>query len=71
MPRAAQVSFDRGVELAEVPYDRAVEVMPTLGKPRPNFPGNPGAHNSVMWYPAALTSAFERVAESGHWRNVA
>jgi hypothetical protein len=69
--RAAQVSFDRGVELAEVPYDRVVEVVPTLGKPRPNFPGNPAADNSVTWYPAALTSAFERVAESGHWRNVA
>ncbi len=63
--RAAQVSFDRGVELAEVPDDRVVEAVPTLGEPRPNFPGNPAAHESVTYYLAALTSAFERVAEAG------
>jgi mycolipenoyl-CoA---2-(long-chain-fatty acyl)-trehalose mycolipenoyltransferase / long-chain-acyl-CoA---trehalose acyltransferase len=29
------------------------------------------AHESVARYLAALKSAFERVAESGHWANVA
>ena len=124
--RAAQASFDAGVNLAEVHYDRVVELAPTVHKPRPNFPvinfldagtaplsvlltaeldglnigvfsdnrysyqmsiyvirvehetavtvmfpDNPEAQESVARYLAALKSAFERVAESGHWRNVA
>jgi len=36
--RAAQLSFDTGVHLAEVPYERVVELAPTVHKPRPNFP---------------------------------
>ena len=36
--RAAQHSFDSGVHLAEVPYDRVVELAPTVHRPRPNFP---------------------------------
>jgi hypothetical protein len=36
--RAAQVCFDSGMSLAEVPYDRVLELAPCLGKPRPNFP---------------------------------
>jgi mycolipenoyl-CoA---2-(long-chain-fatty acyl)-trehalose mycolipenoyltransferase / long-chain-acyl-CoA---trehalose acyltransferase len=37
--RAAQASFDTGAHLAEVPYDRVVELVPTSAhKPRPNFP---------------------------------
>lgn len=36
--RAAQTSFDSGVKLAEVPYDRVVELSSTLTMPRPNFP---------------------------------
>lgn len=36
--RAAQSSFDTDVHLAEVPYDRVVELAPTAQKPRPNFP---------------------------------
>jgi mycolipenoyl-CoA---2-(long-chain-fatty acyl)-trehalose mycolipenoyltransferase / long-chain-acyl-CoA---trehalose acyltransferase len=36
--RAAQVSFDSGRGLAEVPYDRVLELAPWLSKPRPNFP---------------------------------
>ena len=36
--RAAQQSFDTDVHLAEVPYDRVVELAPTVHKPRPNFP---------------------------------
>jgi mycolipenoyl-CoA---2-(long-chain-fatty acyl)-trehalose mycolipenoyltransferase / long-chain-acyl-CoA---trehalose acyltransferase len=35
---AAQASFDTGAHLAEVPYDRVVELSPTVRKPRPNFP---------------------------------
>jgi mycolipenoyl-CoA---2-(long-chain-fatty acyl)-trehalose mycolipenoyltransferase / long-chain-acyl-CoA---trehalose acyltransferase len=36
--RTAQVSFDSGLGLAEVPYDRVLELEPSLGKPGPNFP---------------------------------
>lgn len=36
--RAAQQSFDADVHLAEVPYERVVELAPTVHKPRPNFP---------------------------------
>jgi mycolipenoyl-CoA---2-(long-chain-fatty acyl)-trehalose mycolipenoyltransferase / long-chain-acyl-CoA---trehalose acyltransferase len=36
--RFAQVCFDTGVHLANVPYDRVVELSPTLHRPRPNFP---------------------------------
>lgn len=123
---AAQRSFDTGLHLAEVPYDRVVELAPTLQRPRPNFPvinfldaataplsvlltaeldglnigvfsdsrysyqmsiyvirveeetavtvmfpDNPEAQGSVARYLATLKSVFERVAESGHWRNVA
>ncbi|WP_077079958.1 condensation domain-containing protein [Mycobacterium numidiamassiliense] len=124
--RAAQLSFDTDVQLAEVPYDRVIELAPALHKPRPNFPvinfldagtaplsvlltaeldglnigvysdgrysyqmsiyvirveqetavtvmfpDNPEAEKSVARYLDALKSVFERVAESGHWRNVA
>lgn len=124
--RSAQVSFDTGVNLAEVPYDRVVELADTLERPRPNFPvinfldagtaplsvlltaeldglnigvfsdnrysyqmsiyvirveqetavtvmfpDNPEAQESVARYLATLKSVFERVAESGQWRNVA
>jgi len=124
--RAAQASFDTGMDLAEVPYDRVVELAPKVHKPRPNFPvinfldagtaplsvlltaeldglnigvfsdsrysyqmsiyvirveqetavtvmfpDNPEAQESVARYLATLKFVFERVAESGHWRNVA
>jgi mycolipenoyl-CoA---2-(long-chain-fatty acyl)-trehalose mycolipenoyltransferase / long-chain-acyl-CoA---trehalose acyltransferase len=124
--RAAQVSFDSGQGLAEVPFDRVVQLAPTVHRPRPNFPvvnfldvstaplsvlltadlatlnigiysdnrysyqmslfvirveeetavtvmfpDNPVAQESVARYLKALRSVFERVAESGHWRNVA
>jgi hypothetical protein len=36
--RAAQVCFDSGTNLAEVPYARVLELAPWLSKPRPNFP---------------------------------
>jgi hypothetical protein len=124
--RAAQVSFDSGRSLAEVPYERVLELAPTLNRARPNFPvvnfldagsaplsslltadlddlnirissdgrysyqlciyvfrveketavavmfpDNPIAQESVAEYLAALKSVFERIAESGHWQNVA
>lgn len=124
--RAAQVAFDSGLPLAEVPYGRVLELAPHLAIPRPNFPvvnfldagtaplsvlltadlsdlnigifsdgrfsyqlsiyvmrvesetavavmfpDNPEAQASVAKYLDALKSVFERVAESGHWRNVA
>jgi mycolipenoyl-CoA---2-(long-chain-fatty acyl)-trehalose mycolipenoyltransferase / long-chain-acyl-CoA---trehalose acyltransferase len=124
--RTAQVSFDTGLGLAQVPYDRVLELAPWLNKPRPNFPvvnfldagtaplsalltanlddlnigvysdgrfsyqlciyvirvqsetavavmfpDNPEAQKSVALYLESLKSVFERVAESGHWRNVA
>jgi hypothetical protein len=36
--QSAQVSFDSGRTLADVPYQRVRELVPTLGKPPPNFP---------------------------------
>ncbi|MGB3485610.1 MAG: condensation domain-containing protein [Mycobacterium sp.] len=36
--RAAQQSFDTGLHLAQVPYERVLELAPQLSKPRPNFP---------------------------------
>lgn len=38
--RAAQASYDLGksMSLADVPFDRVVELAPSLQKPRPNFP---------------------------------
>jgi hypothetical protein len=35
---AAQASFDAGADLANVPFDRVVELAPWLSRPRPNFP---------------------------------
>ena len=35
---AAQISFDSGRTLAEVPYQRVMELAPQLRKPPPNFP---------------------------------
>jgi hypothetical protein len=36
--RAAQVSFDNARSMAELPYDRVIELDPTLSSPPPNFP---------------------------------
>lgn len=35
--RAAQTSFDAGTDLAQVPFERVVELMPSLSRPRPLF----------------------------------
>lgn len=36
--RVAQLSFDSGRSLAELPYDRVIELEPDLTPPPPNFP---------------------------------
>jgi hypothetical protein len=36
--RVAQASFDSGVELPNVPFDRVLELAPWLRRPRPSFP---------------------------------
>jgi len=36
--RAAQQSFDSGKALSAVPYERVLQLEPTLTGPRPNFP---------------------------------
>ena len=36
--RAAQDSFDSGIGLAKVPFDRVIELAPHLRRPRPNWP---------------------------------
>jgi hypothetical protein len=36
--RAAQDSFDWGTEMADVPFDRVLELAPWLSTPRPHFP---------------------------------
>ncbi|MBY0442943.1 MAG: acyltransferase [Mycobacteriaceae bacterium] len=36
--RSAQISFDSGLDLANVPYQRVLELAPWLSGPRPNFP---------------------------------
>ena len=36
--RAAQISFDNARSMAELPYDRVVELDPSLSSPPPNFP---------------------------------
>ena len=36
--RAAQASFDAGMDLANVPFQRVLELAPWLTWPRPNFP---------------------------------
>jgi len=124
--RAAQISFDNARSMAELPYDRVIELDPSLASPPPNFPvinfldagtaplsalltaelgdlhvgvysdgrysyqlsiyvarveeqtavsvmypDNPEACASVDKYLSALKSVFERVAERGHWRDVA
>jgi hypothetical protein len=35
--RAAQTSFDAGTDLARVPFERVVELAPSLSRPRPLF----------------------------------
>jgi len=124
--RAAQVAFDSGKGMAEVPYGRVMELAPWLSKPRPNFPvvnyldtasaplsvlltaelehlnigicgdgrysyqlciyvirvqthtavavmfpDNPIAQESIASYLETLKSVFVRIADRGHWQNVA
>jgi mycolipenoyl-CoA---2-(long-chain-fatty acyl)-trehalose mycolipenoyltransferase / long-chain-acyl-CoA---trehalose acyltransferase len=55
-------SYQLCIYVMRVEEQTAVAVM---------FPDNPVAQESVGVYLATLKSVFERVAESGHWRNVA
>ncbi len=57
--RTAQASFDSGIQLAKVPYDRVVELAPPesgLGRPRPG--------NLVMSYLDASIAPLSTVANS-------
>jgi hypothetical protein len=55
-------SYQMSIYVIRVEQETAVSVM---------FPDTPEARESVACYLDALKSVFERVAESGHWRNVA
>lgn len=55
-------SYQLSIYVFRVETETAVAVM---------LPDNPIAQESVAKYLATLKSVFERVAESGHWRNVA
>jgi hypothetical protein len=55
-------SYQLSIYVMRVEDETAVAVM---------FPDNPEAQASVAKYLSALKSVFERVAESGQWRNVA
>ena len=49
--RAAQASFDSNTPLANVPFDRVLELAPWLNRPRPNFP-------QVNYYDAGAIPTF-------------
>jgi mycolipenoyl-CoA---2-(long-chain-fatty acyl)-trehalose mycolipenoyltransferase / long-chain-acyl-CoA---trehalose acyltransferase len=55
-------SYQLCIYALRVETETAVAVM---------FPDNPVAQESVARYLAAVKTVFERVADSGHWRNVA
>ena len=55
-------SFQMSIYVIRVEEETAVTVM---------FPDTPEAQESVARYLVALKSAFQRIAESGQWRNVA
>ena len=62
---AAQASFDSGLHLAKVPYDRVLELAPWLDKPRPNFPVSNFFHGG-----AAPLNAVLAAAELGYANNI-
>jgi hypothetical protein len=62
---AAQASFDSGLNLAKVPYDRVLELAPWLDRPRPNFPVSNFFHGG-----AAPLNAVLAAAQSGYAKNV-
>lgn len=62
---AAQDSFDSGLNLARVPYYRVLELAPSLGWPRPNFPVSNFLHGG-----AAPLNAVLAAAEMGYANNI-
>ena len=62
---AAQASFDSGLNLARVPYDRVLELAPWLDRPRPNFPVSNFFHGG-----AAPLNAVLAAAELGYADNI-
>ena len=53
----AQASFDSGLNLARVQYDRVLELAPWLDKPRPNFPVSNFFHGGAAPLNAVLAAA--------------
>ncbi|MDT5008396.1 MAG: mycolipenoyl-CoA---2-(long-chain-fatty acyl)-trehalose mycolipenoyltransferase [Mycobacterium sp.] len=62
---AAQASFDSGLKLAKVPYDRVLELAPWLDRPRANFPVSNFFHGG-----AAPLNAVLAAAEMGYANNI-
>jgi hypothetical protein len=62
---AAQASFDSGLNLAKVPYDRVLELAPWLDRPRPNFPVSNFFHGG-----AAPLNAVLAAADMGYANNI-
>lgn len=56
---AAQISFDTGTDLAQVPWDRIVELAPSLTGPGPNFPVVNYIDGGVAPFSGAFTSLLE------------
>lgn len=53
---AAQASFDSGLDMARVPYYRALELAPWLNWPRPNFPVSNFLHGGAAPLNAILAA---------------
>lgn len=53
----AQASFDSGLDMARVPYYRALELAPWLSWPRPNFPVTNFLHGDAAPLNAVLAAA--------------
>ncbi|OBK74721.1 condensation domain-containing protein [Mycobacterium sp. 1274761.0] len=54
---AAQASFDSGLDMARVPYYRAMELAPSLNWPQPNFPVSNFFHGGAAPLNAILAAA--------------
>ena len=57
--RDAQSCFDTGTDLAQVPWDRVVELAPWLSGPRPNFPVVNYIDGGVAPFSGSFTSLLE------------
>jgi 2'-acyl-2-O-sulfo-trehalose (hydroxy)phthioceranyltransferase len=63
--RAAQISFDEGTDLAQVPFERVVELVPSLSRPRPLF-SQINFFDAQAGPLAMLTKMFEGLNMSTH-----